>query len=290
MQPHPALTPLLLLSPLTHLPLLLSAAPRAPASTRAAPAYTKYKMFRRLAFATLLYASLELTIHSIFNGRLDAMYWLFLALHQSMELLVAVMIGYTFRSQPFNILFAQVQQVAAELADQMLPTITTIEVKEDMLQVKARAKGSSRRHTLLLPRVAAPRPPSLTPLPPFSRNGGGNLIAWREDSSRTTPVAMAGRRRAAADADHVNPGDGAPSQTPLPRAERHVRGRRSPASAPCLSRAAAARRRHRDERECDREYSGGHDGESVVGGHLPGATERGDDGQPDAGTLHRGWW
>ena len=118
-------------------------------------------MFRRLAFATLLYASLELTIHSIFNGRLDAMYWLFLALHQSMELLVAVMIGYTFRSQPFNILFAQVQQVAAELADQMLPTITTIEVKEDMLQVKARAKGSSRRHTLLLPSLARRTSPYL---------------------------------------------------------------------------------------------------------------------------------
>ena len=116
---------------------------------RTTPAYTKYKMFRRLAFATLLYASLELTIHSIFNGRLDAMYWLFLALHQSMELLVAVMIGYTFRSQPFNILFAQVQQVAAELADQMLPTITTIEVKEDMLQVRERAKRHSRG-TLLL--------------------------------------------------------------------------------------------------------------------------------------------
>ena len=134
-------------------------------------------MFRRLAFATLLYASLELTIHSIFNGRLDAMYWLFLALHQSMELLVAVMIGYTFRSQPFNILFAQVQQVAAELADQMLPTITTIEVKEDMLQVKARAKDSSRRHTLLLPSRRRTSPSSLTTLPPslslpFSCNPG----------------------------------------------------------------------------------------------------------------------
>ena len=124
-------------------------------------------MFRRLAFATLLYASLELTIHSIFNGRLDAMYWLFLALHQSMELLVAVMIGYTFRSQPFNILFAQVQQVAAELADQMLPTITTIEVKEDMLQVKARAKDSSRGTPSSSLRVAAHLSlPQLT-TPPF---------------------------------------------------------------------------------------------------------------------------
>merc|ERR1719171_2379378 len=51
-----------------------------------------------------------------------------------MELVIASVIGYTFRARPFNILFEQVQQVAAELADQMLPSITTIEVKPEMLQ------------------------------------------------------------------------------------------------------------------------------------------------------------
>merc|ERR1719149_499398 len=92
-------------------------------------------MFRCLAVAVLVYASLELTIHWTFSdGRFDDDYWLFLTVHQLMELLIATSIGYAFRAQPFNILFQQVQQVAAELADQMLPTITTIEVKAEMLE------------------------------------------------------------------------------------------------------------------------------------------------------------
>merc|ERR1719152_475443 len=42
------------------------------------PALTKYRMFCRLAFATLLYASLELSIHWTFgDGRYDDLYWLF---------------------------------------------------------------------------------------------------------------------------------------------------------------------------------------------------------------------
>lgn len=99
------------------------------------PAYTKYKMFVKLAFATFSYAGLELAIHWTFSdGRFEQEFWLFLAVHQAMELLVAVAIGITFRAQPFNVLFTQVQQVAAELADQMLPSITTIEVKAEMMQ------------------------------------------------------------------------------------------------------------------------------------------------------------
>ena len=99
------------------------------------PAFTKYKMFYRLAIAVACYALLELAIHWIFSdGRFENHFWLFCALHQAIELLVAVAVGLTFRAQPFNVLFTQVQQVAAELADQMLPSITTIEVKPEMLQ------------------------------------------------------------------------------------------------------------------------------------------------------------
>ena len=102
---------------------------------RTTPAFTKYIMFKRLAYATALYAVLELVIHWTFSGgRFEEQYWLFIALHQTMELIVAASIGLTFRAQPFNILFQQVQQVAAELADQMLPSITTIEVKSEVLQ------------------------------------------------------------------------------------------------------------------------------------------------------------
>ena len=83
-------------------------------------------------------------------------FWLFTMLHQMMELFVAVTIGYTFRAQPFNVLFqqareptvciaspprslsrallscSQVQQVATELAEQMLPSITTIQLKPEV--------------------------------------------------------------------------------------------------------------------------------------------------------------
>merc|ERR1719399_1697652 len=81
------------------------------------PAHKKYMMFRRLAVFTALYAALELAVHWGFsNGSGSTPFWLFLAMHQLLELVIATSIGVTFRAQPFNILFQQVQQVAAELA------------------------------------------------------------------------------------------------------------------------------------------------------------------------------
>lgn len=126
------------------------------------PALTKYRMFVRLALATLAYAGLEVVIHSLLSG--DDKFWIFLSVHQAMELTVAISIGYTFRAQPFNILFTQVQEVASQLADQMLPSITTIEVKPDMLQ------GDNLiawRSDLGLSRIAdAQMPPTLVVLNP----------------------------------------------------------------------------------------------------------------------------
>ena len=100
------------------------------------PAYTKYWMFVRLGVTVALYAALEVPIHSVFADEAMELryFWLFLALHQALELSVACAIGYAFRARPYNILFEQVQQVANELADQMLPSITTISVKDEMLQ------------------------------------------------------------------------------------------------------------------------------------------------------------
>jgi len=113
------------------------------------PAYTKYMMFWKLAGFTAVYTMSELAIHWGFTGRYDDYYWLFILLHQLMELTIAIGIGYTFRAQPFNILFHQVQQVAQEIADQLLPTITTVEIKPGIL------------------------------------SGGNNLIAWRESLDLT---------------------------------------------------------------------------------------------------------
>merc|ERR1719321_888397 len=100
---------------------------------RSTPVHRKYRMFVQLAKFTALYTLLEAVIHISFTGRHDDMYWLFILLHQLMELTIAVGIGSTFRAQPFNVLFQQVQQVATELADQLLPSITTVEVKPEVL-------------------------------------------------------------------------------------------------------------------------------------------------------------
>lgn len=95
------------------------------------PVYRKYIMFVRLAKFTALYTVLEITVHSAFPKQDDGQYWIFLSLHSLMEILVAVAIGYSFRAQPLNVHFQQVQQVAAELAEHMLPSITTVEVKPE---------------------------------------------------------------------------------------------------------------------------------------------------------------
>eukprot|EP00316_Scyphosphaera_apsteinii_P020189 CAMPEP_0119313406 /NCGR_PEP_ID=MMETSP1333-20130426/28978_1 /TAXON_ID=418940 /ORGANISM="Scyphosphaera apsteinii, Strain RCC1455" /LENGTH=671 /DNA_ID=CAMNT_0007318237 /DNA_START=28 /DNA_END=2043 /DNA_ORIENTATION=- len=94
---------------------------------RTTPVHRKYRMFVSLAKFTSLFVLLEAAIHIAFTDQ--SFYWLFVLLHQTMELVIAIGIGYTFRAQPFNVLFQQVQQVATELADQLLPSITTVELK-----------------------------------------------------------------------------------------------------------------------------------------------------------------
>jgi len=80
---------------------------------RTTPAHRKYQMFVRLALFTFLYVLLEMLIHLSFTGRSDESFALFVLLHQLMELFIAVGIGYTFRAQPFNVHFQQIQQVVA---------------------------------------------------------------------------------------------------------------------------------------------------------------------------------
>jgi len=49
-----------------------------------------------------------------------------------MEICITAGIGYQFRARPFNVLSHQMQQIATEIADQMLPRITAVVLKEDM--------------------------------------------------------------------------------------------------------------------------------------------------------------
>jgi len=81
------------------------------------PVHTKYVMFQQLGVIVLLYAALEAIIHSLFNHELHehSFHW-FLACHQAMELLIAALVGYTFRPRPFAVPPQQSAAVAAELA------------------------------------------------------------------------------------------------------------------------------------------------------------------------------
>ena len=66
--------------------------------------------------------------------------------HQAGELFFALLIGYTFRATPRNVLFQRVQAQVAELAERLLPQITTVEIGPEVLG-----------------------------------EGGGELQAWRQD-------------------------------------------------------------------------------------------------------------
>jgi hypothetical protein len=73
-----------------------------------------HQMFVRLAVYTFLYVLLEMVIHVSFTGGSDESFALFVLVHQLMELFIAVGIGFTFRAQPFNVHFQQIQQVASQ--------------------------------------------------------------------------------------------------------------------------------------------------------------------------------
>mmetsp|Transcript_20194 Transcript_20194/g.59567 ORF Transcript_20194/g.59567 Transcript_20194/m.59567 type:complete len:400 (-) Transcript_20194:360-1559(-) len=91
------------------------------------PAYAKYLMFKRLALATAAYVIMELTIH-ISTTLLRSRLWIFLMLHQLMELLCVGYIGITFRARPFATVFQQMQDFGLQLAEQLLPSVTTISI------------------------------------------------------------------------------------------------------------------------------------------------------------------
>jgi len=98
------------------------------------PVAKKHRMYLWLAGAVVLYATLELIIHSVFSAEWHDRYFPFFILcHQGMEVAVSLIIGFHFRSRPLTVATSQVVAVATELADQMLPSITTIEVKMDVV-------------------------------------------------------------------------------------------------------------------------------------------------------------
>mmetsp|Transcript_388 Transcript_388/g.980 ORF Transcript_388/g.980 Transcript_388/m.980 type:complete len:390 (-) Transcript_388:194-1363(-) len=91
------------------------------------PAYAKYKMFKWLAVATAAYVIMEVVIHTS-TFVTSAPLWVFLMMHQMMELSCVVAIGLTFRARPFNTMFQQVQEFGLQLAEQLLPSVTTVSI------------------------------------------------------------------------------------------------------------------------------------------------------------------
>ena len=68
-------------------------------------------------------------------------FWLFTMLHQMMELFVAVTIGYTFRAQPFNVLFQQAREPTVCIAS---PPRSSAVVVASAALVLAGAAGGDR--------------------------------------------------------------------------------------------------------------------------------------------------
>mmetsp|Transcript_29257 Transcript_29257/g.75401 ORF Transcript_29257/g.75401 Transcript_29257/m.75401 type:complete len:674 (+) Transcript_29257:26-2047(+) len=184
------------------------------------PVYRKYVMFCWLAWAVVLYASLEAIIHSIFSDEMHEQYfhW-FIACHQIMELLVACLVGYTFRAQPFLIPPQQSAAVASVLADQMLPTMVTIELGTGGIEDKshsliaARAdlvkqgtgedEDEARAAATAAAAATANAPPTLLIVNP----GDVEMPQPRRGTSSTTTSAFTGvgNTRAIADAAPIAP-------------------------------------------------------------------------------------
>lgn len=107
------------------------------------PAYAKYVMFRRLAFATAAYVAMELLIHTL-TSVLDSPVFVFLLCHQLMELVVVTYIGVQFRARPLSAVFQQMQQFSLQLAEQLLPSVTTISLNRLELSAPGMVEWSDK--------------------------------------------------------------------------------------------------------------------------------------------------
>jgi hypothetical protein len=104
------------------------------------PAYTKYRMFRSLLASCVIYYVLDLSLFIVQYVDLHTPdkilfpNWAVGLSRQILELGTALLIGYAFRARSLNALFHQVQQVAVDLAGDLLPQITTAWVDVDALR------------------------------------------------------------------------------------------------------------------------------------------------------------
>ena len=91
------------------------------------PAYVKYRMFGSLFVYATLYFLLSASL-SIAHSISPHEPWILALLSQLLELAAVCAIGTVFRPRPFNVLFEQAHQLAAVLAEELLPGISTVTI------------------------------------------------------------------------------------------------------------------------------------------------------------------
>ena len=91
------------------------------------PAYTKYRMFRALIVYASLYMAVDLGLYVAYTQRLLTPVS-GTAARQGLELIAALAIGHAFRARPLNVMFEEVQQLAVELAQDLLPQLSTVTI------------------------------------------------------------------------------------------------------------------------------------------------------------------
>ena len=93
------------------------------------PAFTKYSMFAWLLVFASIYFGLDITLFALAAANVGGQAWLWHALcRQILELALTISIGWIFRARPFNVLFEQVQQLVRDVAGDMLPQLSTVNI------------------------------------------------------------------------------------------------------------------------------------------------------------------
>ena len=166
------------------------------------PAFTKYQMYRSLLWCTAAYFLFDSIVFTLAVVDVGKPYVL-AGCRQSLELITTFAIGYTFRARPFNVMFEHVQQLAVDLAQEMLPQLDTVTIDIAALRGNDTVPWS-RDISLTAAAAAAERtpPPSLLVINPADdldlvddlegllRHGGTDgmlVVATRIDKETTLP-------------------------------------------------------------------------------------------------------
>ena len=161
------------------------------------PAFIKYHMFVALAFYTTAYflVMIGLIVAQTISPQTP---WFATLLRQLLELITCALIGYVFRPKPLNVIFEQMHQLAATLADEMLPDITTLTIDVNELRGEDTIPWSREIDLKDTPRSLPPRaagaPAATTSAGGGGGGGGGGGAAQPAPAAGRSPTRGAGGR------------------------------------------------------------------------------------------------